>query len=791
VRKQRIVPVFAVLMLGFLAVSARLVKLQGVEAAMWLRESERSTVRFSALPFERGWILDRLGHPLASTEEVRDLTFRYRGWRRSTVAGQATHAWAVMGKTRTSVADAIARAEDYVDALGNLRVDEIAALTTRLHRRDVGFYLERLFGEDVWDAVADRLQADHPAAVMLRELDGFDRMLDRTLARAKGEREALRSLAWASGLLVDELIEDMERAAARADQRVAAGLAVEEGDERDLYRREQQLHGEFDDDPARLVQHVSYDTRTLVAIRQAELGGFGIHTEMRRIYPEDVRDVATRIIGHVGSPELEDISRAFEHRLRLSDLTSLTTLTPEELDELEQLRIKVREVDYTFAEERGRLGIEAALEDLLRGKRGWIATSEKVDHDSVEREDARRGLNVVLTLDTDLQRACEKVLDQVFERALDVEDEEGNVIQGLPEQWAGAIVLMDPRTGEVLALATGPRPSRDELEQRRFWLDEEDPWVRMRHRAVDAGRSGDLPPAGSTFKPVSALAGLTAAGSPIGRGTLFLCEGELRVGNRTMGCLGNHGEIGIEEAIARSCNIFFYRLGRAVGIDTLREMAQRFGFGTGRRSGLLFGNEVLESMGVPMRSGFKEARPVLGGGDSVSDAMRLAIGQAPLDDVTPLQIATMMGAVGTGTLRPPSLVAELEGYPPISARAGQPLGISGSALAVVRSGMAQVMDSDVGTGRKLNAAIEERLPWLVGKIAAKTGTAQVGAGEDQSWFAGYLPRQSPRLAFAVLIEDCGLHGSEAAAPVFGLLLEQPAVQSFLQGEVLALPVNPR
>ncbi|MDG2149625.1 MAG: penicillin-binding transpeptidase domain-containing protein [Planctomycetota bacterium] len=786
-RKRRIAPVFAVLMVGFALVSTRLVKLQALESEMWLRESERSTASFRSLPFERGWIMDRRGRPLARTEEVLDLTFRYRGWRRGTVAGQACHAWVLLGLSRNSVPEAVAQAEKLSAALGDVRIDEIAALSSRQRRRDLGFYLERLFGEEIWDEIANRLQGERTAAVRLADLDGFDRMLTRVLARVKREREALHSLAKVAGLRSDQLMADMERAAARADDRVQVGLAKEAGDERELYRREQELHGEFDADPTRLARRVSYDTRTLVAIRQGELGGFGIHMEMRRIYPEGVRDVAPGIVGHVGSPQPEDRDRAFEHRLRLSDLSSLTALSPEELDELERLRIQVREVDYLLSEERGRLGVEAAFEDLLRGKRGWIATREQVESDSVEREQPQRGLNVVLTLDTDLQRACEEVLDQVFTRALDVRNDEGDVIEGLPAQWAGAIVLMDPNTGEILALATGPRPSRDDYEQRRYWLDHEDSWKRIRHRAVDPGRSGDLPPAGSTFKPVSALAGLVTPGTSITRGTRFLCEGSLEVGDRSIGCLGYHGEIGLEEALARSCNIYFYRLGRAVGIEALREMALRFGFGSGRRSGLFLGNEVLESLGVPMRSGFHEARPVLGPGDSVSDAMRLAIGQAPLDDVTPLQIATMMGAVGTGTLRPPSLVAELEGYPPIPARGGRSLGIPEGSLAVVRDGMAAVMDSEMGTGRRLNEQLKESAPWLVGKIAAKTGTAQVGGHQDQSWFAGYLPRDTPRLAFAVLIEDCGLHGSEAAAPTFGLLLEKPVMQSFLAEEILTPP----
>ncbi len=786
-RKQRIVPVFALLMVGFAIVAVRLVKLQAVETSMWMRESERSTVRFQSRPFARGWIMDRLGRPLARTEEVRDLTFRYRGWRRGTVAGQASHAWAAMGLERTTVPDAIERAETLLQTLGEVRISEISDLPSRLHRRDLGFYLQRLFGEDIWQFVSRELYSDLPSSQALREIKGFDQMLARSLERAAHEREALSDLAWAAGLTPEELIQGMERAGARAEQRVQGGLAQEQGDERERYRREQQLHSEFDDDPSKLVARVSYDTRTLVAIRQAELGGFGIHVEMRRIYPDDVRDVAPLIVGRVGDPKPEDIDRSIEHRVRLSDLASMTSLTPEELDEFERLRIQVREVDYKSNEERGHAGIEAAFEEVLRGKRGWIATSEQVDRDSVEREEPYRGLNIVLTLDTELQRAAETVLDQVFEQPLMVEDATGTLVPAPTAQWAGSIVLLDPRSGEVLAMATSPRPTRDEFEQRSGWLIWEDSWRRASHRAVDPGRSKNLPPPGSTFKPVSALAGLTSSGGVISRNTRFLCEGTLQVGNRTMGCLGYHGEIELEEALARSCNIYFYRLGRLVGLDALKEMAARFGFGMGRRSGLILDNEVLTSLGLPLRSGFHEAKPKFGEESSISAAMLLAIGQSPLDDVTPLQVATMVAGVGTGVLRPPMLIAEVEGYPPISARAGEPLNLPASALAVVRSGMAQVMDSELGTGRGLQALFKQKMPGLMGKIAAKTGTAQVKDLPDQSWFAGYLPRQSPRLAFAVMIEDCGLHGSEAAAPVFGLLLEQPAVQQYLRDEVLLRP----
>jgi len=766
---------------------------------MWLRESERSTVRFQSQPFERGWILDRSGQPLAKTEEVRDLTFRFRSWRRNTVAGLASHAWKAMGASRAPIAEAISRAEELTYALGEVRVDSISELPSRLQRRDLGFYIEKLFGKTTWNAVVAGLRADNPPDTPLSELPGYEEGLARSLERAGRERAALADLAWAAGLQPEELLDGMEHAASRAEQRVSNVIERElerelEGevavpdDERDLYKRRQQLHAEFDDDPTRLVQRVSYDTRTLIAIRAAELGGFDIATEIRRIYPEALQDVAPLLIGRIGEPQPEDIDQALERRLRLSDLSSLTTLSPEELDELERLRIQVREVDYKYGEERGMFGLEAAFEELLRGKRGWVARSETIEHDSVEQEEPRRGLNVMLTLDSQLQLAAQEVLDEVFDRAPEVVGDDGQPLQDVPPHWSGAIVLLDPQTGRILAMATGPRPTRDELEQRYGWLMSSDPWVRLRHRAVDPGKSGNLPPPGSTFKPVSALAGLTFPGAGITRHTVFECLGQLAVGDRTMGCLGNHGEIALEEAIARSCNIYFYRLGRAVGIEALREMAMRFGFGRGEKSGLLLDNEVLESVGIPIASGVHESAPSLGPGDSTTDAMRLAIGQAPLDDVTPLQVATMMAAVGTGTFRPPSLVLEVEGYPPLPSRAGTSLGIPNQALDAVRDGMARVMDGVSGTGRRLNAALVEKAPWLVGTIAAKTGTAQVGpGGKDQAWFAGFLPRDNPRLAFAVLIEDCGLHGSEAAAPVFGKLLEKPAMERFLRDEILRLP----
>jgi len=773
-RRRRVVVVFVVLCVCFVTVLARLVRLQLVEHPLWSRESAKSAARFRSLPFERGWIFDRNGEPLARTEEVADLAFRYRDWRRGTAAGQAGHAWWTLGAERPDVSTALAHVDELTDALGDVTVAQIATLEPRQRRRDLGFYVERLLGRDFWDEVERLLvEEPEPAADALRGLPGFEAACAAARRRADWEWLALVDLARVVDVSFEELRARMDEALVRADRRVASALTEE-----DDYARRQQVRAEFDDDPSTIASRVPYDTATLVALRGGDLDGFDVAIEQRRVYPPAVADVAPLVVGRVGAPRPTDIRLSQERRVRLANLASLRDLTAQELDEYLRLRIQVREVDYAHGDERGVLGVEAALEEVLRGKRGWVATSLDGERTVVERQAPRRGSNVTLTLDADLQRACQEVLDDVGERALLPEDAPA----GLPERCTGAIVLLEVETGAVLAAASSPRPTREALTSSYGKLLTADPLVRLRHRALDPGASGNLPPPGSTFKPVAALAGLDAG--VIGATTTFHCERELDVGDRTMGCLGHHGDIDVVEAISRSCNIFFYHLGAAAGADVLRTAAQAFGYG--RRSGLLLGNASLDAMGVPVGSGLHESRPRLGPPpDSRTDAMRLAIGQAPLDDVTPLQVACMMAAVGTGELRQPSLVASVEGFGDVPPCAARPVGYGEAQLAVVRRGMEAVIDA--GSGHALRDVVAARHPWLVGAVAAKTGTAQVGGGLDHSWFVGYLPRRDPRLAFAVLVEDCGLHGNEAALPVFIALLSKPAVADLLRHEVMGQP----
>jgi penicillin-binding protein 2 len=303
----------------------------------------------------------------------------------------------------------------------------------------------------------------------------------------------------------------------------------------------------------------------------------------------------------------------------------------------------------------------------------------------------------------------------------------------------------------------------------------DDPTGPLLNRALDPGSSGNLPPPGSTFKPIAALAALSSG--LVSPTETFECLRTIHVGPATLGCTGLHNDISMRAALAQSCNIYFYRLADRTGGELLRDAAGRFGFG--RPTGLLQGNEVLARYGVPIEEGVHEsAVPVREGRFGRVDAMRLAIGQSALDDVTPLQVAVAIGAFGTGELRPPSLLRSIEGYGRLPPRDAVDLATDPASLAVVRDGLERAVDS--GTAGHL--VLPEALAGL--RVAGKTGTPQVENRPDHSWFTGYLPREAPRLAFAILLEHTGEHGGDACVPVFNAFAAQPEVLAYLVREAL-------
>ncbi|HZJ70285.1 MAG TPA: hypothetical protein VFF36_05085, partial [Planctomycetota bacterium] len=145
-RRQRVTVVFAALVIGLTLVELRLVRLQLLQREMWERESRRSTMQFETVPAERGWILDRHGEPLAKTEEVRELDFHFREWRRASGLGQAAAlAWLLDGQRRTA-REAWEAADDWLEGLGTVRVAELGALQPKQRSRDALTYVTWLYG---------------------------------------------------------------------------------------------------------------------------------------------------------------------------------------------------------------------------------------------------------------------------------------------------------------------------------------------------------------------------------------------------------------------------------------------------------------------------------------------------------------------------------------------------------------------------------------------------------------------------------------------------------------------
>jgi len=327
------------------------------------------------------------------------------------------------------------------------------------------------------------------------------------------------------------------------------------------------------------------------------------------------------------------------------------------------------------------------------------------------------------------------------------------------------VVVMELRSGRLLASASAPRfdPNR---------LGESAELVRL---AADAsGPLFDRPtkmaiPPGSVFKPLTAVA-LLESGTVEPTQTYF-CQGFFERPDRER-CLiyrrygEGHDTIDLADALARSCNSYFFHFATDSGPAPLMDWAARFGFG--QRTGIDLPDEARGS--VPTQLASSADHPW-----TPADTRALAIGQSGLT-VTPLQIMRMMGALATdGQLLTPritrglGLAAEGDTGPPDDlppAAAPQQIeGLHHATLEAVRLGLEHAVTDPHGTAHRTAS--------LAGlTIAGKTGTAETGGGQaDHAWFAGYAPAEQPRVAFVVVLEHGG-GGSDAAAPIARKLLAE-------------------
>jgi penicillin-binding protein 2 len=462
-------------------------------------------------------------------------------------------------------------------------------------------------------------------------------------------------------------------------------------------------------EPAILMEDLALDQLAPIEARREQFPSVEFHQTTLRTYPQ--HDVVAHVLGYVG-----------------------------EVSE-NQLGAQGADGPLSRGDVVGQSGLEKQYDNRVRGERG----SKLVTVNSMGRQlgearpgrSPRDGEDLRLTLDLRLQRTLVDAL-------------RGEV---------GAGVFMDPVSGEVLAMASTPTYDPN-LFAAGITTTAWRAILSDRDRPLHDRTIASFYAPGSTFKIVMAIAGLeTGSVTP---STIVDCRGSVRMYGRNVLCWkrGGHGSVNLEKALVHSCNVYFYELGRQMGIEAIHEYGFRLGLGRptgidlpGEASGILPSNEwKLEHQGEPWFPG---------------ETISVAIGQGLLA-VTPVQLATAASAVGTGGSLPrPHL---LLGTAPETRR----LDVAPETLALVQRAMRQAVVS--GTGQ--SAALDDI------EVSGKTGTAQVfkhSAGidadelpkeeRDHAWFVGFAPSRDPVIAFAIVVEHGG-HGGTTAAPIARKVLER-------------------
>ena len=462
--------------------------------------------------------------------------------------------------------------------------------------------------------------------------------------------------------------------------------------------------------PLLVKENLSMEQVARLLSHQAEHPELKIFEQPRRLYRYG--ELAAHVLGFVG-----EISRA-------------------ELDSGEFQECKPGDVI-------GKFGIERVYNRQLTGKDGFsrvLVNSSGKALQELAKKEPQPGAELQLTLDLDLQRVAESELgDQ-----------------------PGAVIALDPRTGEVLVMASQPAFDPNwfatRITQKQWEELTSNPDNPLQNRAIQNAFSP-----GSIFKVVMALGGLELG--VIDPSTSVYCNGGVELYGHYFHCwnAGGHGRVHLSEAIQHSCNVYFYLLGQKLGIDRIAEFSRRIGLGvptgidlTGEISGLIPSTAWKErTSGQPWFAG---------------ETISVSIGQGPLN-VTPAQLARAMGAVATGRVPKLRLVREGES----EARDMQPVGFSQENLQAVRNAMWKVVN-EFGTGRAAQVANFD--------VCGKTGTAQTVSRqvfdtlspekqaqyEPNAWFVGFAPRENPEIVVAVIVQRGG-SGSGEAAPIAGHLLQ--------------------
>jgi penicillin-binding protein 2 len=457
--------------------------------------------------------------------------------------------------------------------------------------------------------------------------------------------------------------------------------------------------------------------------------------------------------------------------------------------------------DYRGGDLIGRAGLEQVYEEDLRGVTGerLLLVNARGNVLDVQRErDAIQGDDLVTTIDLDLQRAVEQLLEDGIIASRDLVRDDG---QNMPSV-AGSAVVLDARTGGVLAMASYPTYDPREFvggvssEYWQFVNDRENEQP-LRNRVI-----GEVYPPGSVFKTASGAAmleaGLVGPRSRVNCGPSFELGGiSFRNWNRGV----NEGPMDLSDALMRSCDTYFYDLAyrqfqreqsQEEPDEVLIRVAERFGFGVtlgidlpGEQAGRVPGRQwrrdyhAINSEGwcAAVETAAPDQRALLDdlcqsgfawrGGDAVNSS----IGQGDVL-ASPLQVAASYQAIANdGVLLRPHLGARVVAQDGTLVREIEPevigdLQLDDAELAVIKEGLERVIMDQRGTGRTAFAGFPvDRFP-----VAGKTGTAEIGGRIPYAWFAGYAPSDDPEIVIAVNVEQGG-GGSQTAAPIVRNIFE--------------------
>jgi penicillin-binding protein 2 len=469
--------------------------------------------------------------------------------------------------------------------------------------------------------------------------------------------------------------------------------------------------------PVRLEKNVGMDKVALVETNALDLPGVYVDVTPVRLYVEG--EVIAPIIGYTGEISREELEKSSE--------------------------------EYSPGDIIGKHGIEKVLDSYIRGKRGNELVEVNVYGKVIKnlgRIDPVSGANVVMTIDAHLQKAAWEAF----------------------EGQAGAAVVMDPRDGSVLSMVSLPSfdpnlfnsgIARDEWERL-----QKNPLNPLSNRAI----SGQYPP-GSTYKMIVAAAALEEG--IITPETKINCNGAFELGTHTFRCWkkGGHGAVNLHRALVESCDVYFYTVGKMLGVDKIAHYAKMFGLGEVTGIELPYERKGL----VPTRE-WKLAR--MKEPWQLGETISISIGQG-FNLTTPMQLALAYSALANGgTLWRPRLVERIELSDRTILKQFLPekkseLKLKPQTISFLQKALWGVVNEPGGTGARAKRPGAD--------VCGKTGTSQVVAlpqgdaarkmkklaavHKDHALFVCFAPMKNPEIAIAVIAENAGGGGGSVAAPI--------------------------